>query len=166
MMGTREQLLADTAFLYGRSSRVLDQLRLQVWDSLGIALPQLRILFRVRARPGIDLRTLADELNISPSAASQQVDKLVERGLLSRTPAASDRRRLRLELTELGTNATRAISRSAHAYLQAVLDALSDDELDAMHRLLDKVILAAESVPSPHALQPEDVEIEKSLRLR
>lgn len=166
MTETRSRLLAETALIYGRSSRVLDPLRLQVWDSLGIALPQLRILFRVRTKPGIDLRTLADELNISPSAASQQVDKLVDRGLLSRSPAESDRRRLRLELTELGTNATRAISRSSHAYLQAVLDILSDDDLNELHRLLDKIIHAAENVPAPHAFQPEDVEIEKSLRLR
>lgn len=164
MSRTHEELLSETITLYGRATRVLDPMRLQVWEGLGIALPQLRILFRVRATPGIDLRSLAAELNISPSAASQQVDKLVERGLLTRTQVRSDRRRVSLELTELGRDATRALSRAARGYLESVLGNLSDDELRDLHRLLDRVLTAAATLPVPHGFQPEDVEIEEELR--
>lgn len=166
MTESRDELLAETALLYGRSTRVLDPIRLQVWDGMGIAQPQLRILFRIRAKPGIDLRTLAGDLGISPSAASQQVDKLVERGLIERTPDPADRRRLQLNLTDLGRDATRALSRAAHSYVQTILQELDDEDLKVLRRLLEKVLAAAERAPAPTVLQPEDIEIAKSLRRR
>ncbi len=159
----RNNLLADVATLFSRSTRVLDPIRLQVWDHLGIAQPQLRILFRVRANPGIDLRGLAAELRISPSAASQQVDKLVERGLVDRVPDDRDRRRLQLHLTELGTAATRAISTAAIDYVVSLLGDLEDDDLQQFRRLLEAVLSAAEQAPRPSPLRPEDAALEKLL---
>jgi DNA-binding MarR family transcriptional regulator len=147
--------------LFSRSTRVLDPIRLQVWDHLGIALPQLRILFRVRATPGIDLRGLAADLRISPSAASQQVDKLVERGLLERSPDLRDRRRLQLFLTELGTAATRAISTAAIDYVMSLFDSVADDDLLQFKRLLQLLLDTAEQSPRPSPLHPEDAALEK-----
>lgn len=166
MIDTREDLLAEAALLYGRSTRVLDPIRLQVWDNMGIAQPQLRMLFQVRAHPNIDLRSLAGQLSISPSAASQQVDKLVERGLIERTPDPADRRRLQLNLTDLGRAATRALSRAAHRYVQELLQELPDDDLQDLHRILEKILTIAEQTPVPSGLAPEDIELEKSLRRR
>lgn len=166
MIDTRDELLIETALLYGRSMRVLDPIRLRVWDNMGIAQPQLRILFQVRARPDIDLRSLAESLGISPSAASQQVDKLVERELLARTPDPADRRRLQLNLTDLGRAATRALSRASHNYVQEILQGLSDDDLRTFHELLEKILDRADQIPVPSGFAPEDIELEKSLRRR
>ena len=165
MNDRRSEQLLDIAHLFGRSTRLLDPIRLQVWDHLGIAQPQLRILFRVRTNPGIDLRGLASELGISPSAASQQVDKLVERRLLERRPDPRDRRRLQLELTELGKAATRAISGAAIDYVVSLLSELSDEELLTLERVLEMVIKAAEGKPAPSVPQIDDAEL-ASLQLR
>jgi len=161
MNAQREELLSEVATLFSRSTRVLDPIRLQVWDHLGIAQPQLRILFRVRAQPGIDLRGLAAELRISPSAASQQVDKLVERGLIERTPDERDRRRLQLRLTDLGIAATRAISQVAFDYVISLLDEFEDEDLAQFKRLLQTVLDRAETSPRPAPLGPEDAALEK-----
>ncbi len=163
MNDQREALLSEVATLFSRSTRVLDPIRLQVWDHLGIALPQLRILFRVRASPGIDLRGLAAELRISPSAASQQVDKLVERGLLERSPDLRDRRRLQLFLTELGTAATRAISTAAIDYVISLFESVEDDDLQQFKRLLQLVLDTAENSARPSPLRPDDASLEKLL---
>lgn len=149
---TRDDLLHDTAGLYTRAARVLDSVRLQVWESMGVTFPQLRILFRVRGHPGIDVRGLAQGLGISPSAASQQVDKLVARGLLDRREDPDDRRHVRLELTDLGRQAAGEISRASRSHVESVLSALSTDDLSELRRLLDRVVTAAsaaESSPSP-----------------
>ena len=143
MAPSRETLLHEAATLYTRASRVMDPVRLQVWEGMGVTLPQLRILFRVRARPDIDVRGLAAGLGISPSAASQQVDKLVARGLLSRGEDPADRRHVRLDLTESGQQAAGEISRASRSHVEAVLSALSDDELTDLHRLLGRVLAAA-----------------------
>src|SRR3990170_2670354 len=65
---SRQELLDSTTRLYIRAAQILDPLRLQVWEEKGITFPQLRILFRVRAQPGIDLQTLAAGLGMSASA--------------------------------------------------------------------------------------------------
>ena len=151
MSGKREQLLHETANVYGRAARILDPVRLQVWESMGVTFPQLRILFRVRARPGIDVRGLAEELGISPSAASQQVDKLVARGMIDRREDPDDRRHVRLELTELGAQAAGEISRAMHEHIEASLARLSDDDLTHLRALLERVIAAYAALPASPA---------------
>src|SRR5689334_16503672 len=95
----RDELMADATLAFARASRLLDPLRLHVWEEMGITFPQLRILFLVRRDPGSDLRSLAERLDVGTSAASQQVDRLVDKGLLSRLEDPEDRRRLRISLT-------------------------------------------------------------------
>ena len=135
----RDALVKETAVLYGRVARLLDPVRLRIWEEQGITFPQLRILFRVRMNPDIDLRSLADGLGISPSAASQQVDKMVERRLLLRSEDPQDRRRLRLQLTPYAEESVGAYSRTASDYTSRVVSKLSDEELADLRRLLTKL---------------------------
>ncbi len=144
MAQTREALQDETVFLYLRATRLLDPLRLQVWEEMRITFPQLRILFQVRNNPEIDLRTLASRLGISTSAASQQVDKLVERSFLNRSEDPADRRRVRLQVTEEGQQITGEISRATHSYLVSVFTGLTSEELSALHRSLSRVLEAAD----------------------
>ena len=137
----REALLHDTTSRFIRAVGILDPVRLQAWESMGITFPQLRILFRVRRQPGIDVRGLASALTISPSAASQQVDKLVTRGLIHRSEDPEDRRHVCLELTDLGLQAVGEISRSTRSRLGTILSGLADDEIADLHRLLDRVLV-------------------------
>ncbi len=143
MAGEDGTLLQETASVYARAARLLDPVRLQVWEAMGISFPQLRILFRVRNQAGIDVRSLAAAMGISPSAASQQVDRLVERGFLDRSDDPEDRRRVRLELTDLGRQASGEISRAARGHVASVLATLSDDELRQLKSLLERVLSRA-----------------------
>ena len=145
MNETDNNLMRETVTRYAKAARLLDPMRLQVWEEMGINFPQLRILFRVRSHPGIDLRSLAEQMGISASAASQQVDKLVERDLLLRQDDPEDRRRLSLELTERGQQATGEISRASHSYVESALSCLTDDELEDLHRILGRVLANAPS---------------------
>jgi DNA-binding MarR family transcriptional regulator len=144
-----DNLMRETVTLYARAARMLDPMRLQVWEELGINFPQLRILFRVRSHPGIDLRTLAEQIGISASGASQQVDKLVARGFLMRQDDPDDRRRLSLELTERGQQATGEISRATRTFIESALSVLTPDELADFHRLLGRVLASAGTALTP-----------------
>jgi DNA-binding MarR family transcriptional regulator len=146
-----DELIHETAILCGRVARLLDPVRLRVWEERGITFPQLRILFRVRLNPEIDLRSLADGLEISPSAASQQVDKLVERGFILRSEDPQDRRRLRLTLTSQGEEAAGEYSRAAIDYSTRVVSTLPEDDLRDLRRLLGTLIeLNTPPPPLPH----------------
>lgn len=143
----RATLEKETAVLYGRVARLLDPVRLRIWEEQGITFPQLRILFRVRMNPDIDLRSLADGLGISPSAASQQVDKLVERKLLLRSEDPQDRRRLRLQLTPHAEESVGAYSRTASDYTVRIVSKLNDADLHELRRLL--TVLSELNTPPP-----------------
>ncbi len=145
----RDQLTADAASAYARASRLLDPLRLQVWEDLGITFPQLRILFLVHHRPDRDLRSLADRLSIGASAASQQVERLVERALLTRREDTEDRRRICLELTPRGIEAVESISAVSREYLSALFANLTDDQLQTLTGSLRLLIEAAASIAPP-----------------
>ncbi len=132
-------MVKETAALYGRAARMMDPVRLRIWEEQGITFPQLRILFRVRMSPGIDLRTLAEGLAISPSAASQQVDKLVERELIQRSEDPRDRRRLQLKLTPRAEESLGEYSRTALDYSTLIVSKLSDEDLKELRRLLDRL---------------------------
>ncbi len=146
-----ERQLHEVSTLFIRTAGILDPVRLRIWESIGITLPQLRILFRVRANPGIDMRSLSDTFKISPSAVSQQVDKLVTRGLIRRTEDPADRRHVCLELTELGQQAVGEISRTTREQVEAVLSQLSEAEIADLRRLLTRVAAAAGIPISKHA---------------
>jgi len=159
MKRNRDERLRDTIGLYIRAVHLLDTVRLQVWEQMAITFPQLRILFRVRAQPGIDLCSLARDLGITASGTSQQVDKLVARGFLLRQEDLADRRRVRLELTELGQQAMGEISRASHSHLEPAFGVLSDAQLGHLARLLDKVLAAGAEV-NPEVAPEEDRESE------
>jgi DNA-binding MarR family transcriptional regulator len=142
--------MADATLAFARASRLLDPLRLHVWEEMGITFPQLRILFLVRRDPGSDLRSLAERLDVGTSAASQQVDRLVDKGLLSRLEDPEDRRRLRISLTEKGNEAVESISAATRDYVHAIFEQFSDDQLRAVGSALASIVDAASSTPQPH----------------
>lgn len=143
--------LERVARLYIRAASALDSVRLHAWESMGLTFPQLRILFRVRDEPGVDVRRLAKRMGISPSAVSQQVDRLVGRGLLHRNDNPEDRRRVVLELTEHGVETTAEVSRAQRARIEGLLGRLSEDELGQLERLLEHLSEGIEAPP----LQPQ-----------
>ncbi|MBM2827099.1 MAG: transcriptional regulator, MarR family [Dehalococcoidia bacterium] len=136
----REALLHDAASAYLRNSRLLDSVRMQAWERMGITLPQLRILFRVRNNPMMDARRLAESLSISPSAVSQQVDRLVTKGLLNRWDNPADRRYVCLEITEEGEQATGEISRASRDLIESILVIFTDKQLANFRKMLFSIL--------------------------
>jgi DNA-binding MarR family transcriptional regulator len=141
---------AVTAF--ARAAVLLDGPRLRIWEEQGLSLPQLRILFRIRQSSGIGGKELAELLGVSASNVTQQVDKLVGRGLVARAERAGNRRFVSLALTPAGEQVAGAYSLAARGYLARVLETLDDAELDQLTDLLTRVVeRAPDPVASPAA---------------
>lgn len=132
---------AVSAFV--QAARLLDGPRLHVWDERGLTLPQLRILFRIRHQPGVGVKDLAQAFAVSTSNVTQQVDKLVARGLVSRTDRPEDRRHVMLRLTAEGEQVAGEISATARGSMRAVLGRLTAEEQDELTRLLHRVLASA-----------------------
>jgi DNA-binding MarR family transcriptional regulator len=69
---------------------------------LGLSGAQLFVLQQLRARPATSLNELADRTHTHQSSVSVVVRRLVERGLVTRTHAAADSRRIELGLSAAG----------------------------------------------------------------
>ncbi len=107
------------------------QLRREL-EPLGITGTQAALLHSIRQNPGIGVRGLARREGVSASAMSTILDRLETAGLVRRTRAADDRRRVGLELTEQGVKVHRSARSRRTAWLAARLERLSPEELAAV----------------------------------
>ena len=64
-----------------------------------LSVAQLNLLMAVRSQPAITVSGLAAALGVSPPSVSVMVDRLVERGLLSRERSRVDRRKVVLRVS-------------------------------------------------------------------
>lgn len=90
---------------------------------------QHQALLAVRAHPGpmaMSVGELADCLMIKNHSALGLVDRLIERGLLSRAPSPLDRRRVLLSLTDAGAEILETISRNNLGQLKSTLPIFTD----------------------------------------
>ena len=128
------------ARLYMQAATLLDPVRFQARERLGVTFAQLRILFYICRQPGVDIRGLAEELGISASAVSQQVDRLVGRELLHRADNPEDRRRVVLALTERGQELTEEVARASQDRIAVLLSRLSKDDMADLQRVLGRLV--------------------------
>src|SRR5512146_1840802 len=71
-------------------------------QKMGISLAQLFVLQQLAERPADSLNELADRTATHQSSVSVVVRRLVERGYVSRTASAADKRRIQIEVTQSG----------------------------------------------------------------
>jgi DNA-binding MarR family transcriptional regulator len=103
--------------------------------------PQLHLLFEIAGRKeeGISVKELAERSSVTPGAITQFVDTLVERGLVAREGDPSDRRIVRLKLTELAKNQFEKFRRVQLASMYKIFDVLDDDEIKQLIKLFTRL---------------------------
>src|SRR3954463_10770361 len=69
---------------------------------MGISLAQLFVLQQLAERPAESLNDLAERTATHQSSVSVVVRRLVDRGLVSRSPSAQDKRRIEIDVTPTG----------------------------------------------------------------
>lgn len=89
-----------------RACHVMGQTLARELQPLDIKPPHLDILVNLYRTPGISQQDLADKLLVGRSNLSMLLPQMEKRGLLVRRGDKRDRRVLRLELTEIGTELT------------------------------------------------------------
>ncbi|HEY1916181.1 MAG TPA: MarR family transcriptional regulator [Streptosporangiaceae bacterium] len=77
-------------------------------------------------------RNLATELGVSKQALSQLIDVLADRGYVTRTTDADDRRRIALELTERGHEVVDAVQRGVDAVDHLLAARATAEQVEAL----------------------------------
>ena len=116
---------------------------------LNISVPQLRSLSFLQKYPGTSASELADYLGVTRATASALIERLVQRQLITRIDDPQSRRRLRLTLTDSGSQQLeqgRAISRKL---LAEALQGLAPVQLANLQEGLRQLQEAFAQVPQP-----------------
>jgi DNA-binding MarR family transcriptional regulator len=83
-----------------RISQAIDQWSRQLWQDFGLTSPQLATLREIAAGKNVSPGTLATALHVSQPTVTGILQRLEERGLVSRVRSAADRRSVVAELTD------------------------------------------------------------------
>lgn len=124
------ELVALNRQVHDRTMRLVGPLPTPV----DLTMQQFRVLGHVLRQPGISGNELGSVLGVSAPTASGLVERLVEKGLITRIDDAGDRRIRRLHPTEAGLDVMRQMDSMFERALGAVLQVLSVDALDLLCR--------------------------------
>jgi DNA-binding MarR family transcriptional regulator len=116
-----------------------------VWEDL--SMKEYDVLYTLSKCPDpIRLSELNRHVLLSQPALSRMVDRLTDRGLVSRSTDPSDGRGIRLALTEEGLAVQRRIGRRhGRAVARAMLSGLTPAELRQLEELCGKLVLNKDS---------------------
>lgn len=89
-----------------------------------LSVPQLHVVRVVRNHQELTMSELAEQLNVSPPSASAMVDRLVEKGALTREHSTEDRRKVVVR-----------ISQQAIKHAEAVEAAIMDLFVDLVQKI-------------------------------
>lgn len=101
---------------------------------------QYAALATVARRPRIDQATLANEIAYDRATITGVVDRLLKKGLLSRTVNEADRRARELQVTEEGAALLQAIEPAVDRAQQAITARLTAREAEQLMTLLGKAV--------------------------
>jgi len=103
---------------------------------------QYAALVRVAGHPGVDQVTLAGLIAYDRTTIAGVVDRLVQKGFLTREVSSRDRRARVLHVTETGQNTLELLSPAVERAQKVMLRGLDDAETDEFMRLLHKAMAA------------------------
>lgn len=105
---------------------------------MGISLAQLFVLQQLAERPADSLNELADRTATHQSSVSVVVRRLVERGLVSRTPSIADKRRIEIAVTPAGRTLLAGAPTTVSMELMAALQRMARDDRETLADLLER----------------------------
>jgi DNA-binding MarR family transcriptional regulator len=100
--------------------------------ALGVGGSQVSLLASIHDKPGIGVGELAANEGTSAPSVCNHIDRLEASGLVTRTRAGDDKRRVGLTCTADGARVLRAVRSRRTAWLAARLRDLPEDQLRAI----------------------------------
>jgi DNA-binding MarR family transcriptional regulator len=121
---------------------------------LGVSMAQLHIMYTLQRTGEMTMSHLADWLNVSLSNATGLIDRLEERGYISRDRVPTDRRVVIVRVTPDGERMLGEVDALSDELLRSVLDRLPASQLrgvaHAISALREAVDSTVESMPNRH----------------
>jgi len=116
--------------------------------STGLSMPQFSILMQLHYRGACGMSEISERFEVSPAAASQLVDKLVQSGLIQREEDPHDRRAKTLNLTGKGRTLIEQGIQERYRWVDQLAEALTTEERTQVSEALNIMTHAAEELES------------------
>ena len=119
--------------------------------SVELTFTQLCTLMTIRDHNDLNLKEIAEITQVSPPSASSMVEKLVELGAITREPGKTDRREVRVSISERGLKAVESLEKGMLTSLTDILDGIGPDNARqwcAVYEKIAEFIAAAEVADS------------------
>jgi DNA-binding MarR family transcriptional regulator len=108
----------------------------------GLTFLRLRLIDRLNEEGPAMMRTLADELRLTPRHMTALVDALEQENLVARRPHPTDRRATVVELTASGCEAANAVLAPSMNAIAGLFDELTAEEMVELEALVGKLLTA------------------------
>ena len=142
---SRRQLIADTASNYMELYIFMQSASMSHWLMFELTFAQARALILLAAKKVLTVSQLAKLLAVGNPTASLLVQKLVERGLVIRTEAQTDRRQTELRLSPKGEEIGAGRRSEREGQWRNWLNRLDDETLAGLARGLDALLVVAQA---------------------
>lgn len=112
----------------------------------GLSMPQFSILMQLYYRGICGMSEVSERFEITPAAASQLVDKLVQSGLIRREEDLQDRRAKSLKLTDKGKQLIQEGIEERYRWVEPLVGTLTADERAKVNEALMILTKASQEV--------------------
>jgi DNA-binding MarR family transcriptional regulator len=141
----REELVVQIIEAQRRMNRVIRERTLDSWVKLNLTIPQLKSLFYISRHGKVNASGLASGIRVTPANVTGIVDRLIEQGLLTRTPDPDDRRISWLRVTDSGKTLINDLREGRAQEMRRTLGKLNEEELSIVAHGFELVAAAAEA---------------------
>ncbi|MBC3767001.1 MarR family winged helix-turn-helix transcriptional regulator [Neptunicella marina] len=111
-----------------RVIRAIDLYSKKLSKESGLTTPQLIVLQEISVNSGIMVRQIAENINLSSATVTNILDRLESRQLILRERSTTDKRKVGIWLTELGTEAIKQAPRPLQDHFIKRFEALDEWE--------------------------------------
>jgi len=117
--------------------------------SAGLSMPQFGLLMQMHHKGDCGMSEVSERFDITPAAASQLVDKLVQGGLVQRVEDPNDRRAKLLNLTEKGRELIQQGIQERYRWVDELGSKLSAEERTQISEALNIMTRVAQELEEP-----------------
>ena len=117
--------------------------------SAGLSMPQFGLLMQMHHKGDCGMSEVSERFDITPAAASQLVDKLVQGGLVQRVEDPNDRRAKLLNLTDKGRELIQQGIQERYRWVDELGSKLSAEERTQISAALNIMTRVAQELEEP-----------------
>jgi DNA-binding MarR family transcriptional regulator len=115
----------------------------------GLSTPQFSLLMQLHHRGTCGMSQISEQFGVTPAAASQLVDKLVQHGLIQREEDPQDRRAKSLNLKDKGKELIQQGIEQRYHWVESLVGQLNADERAKVSEALEIMTEAIRKMEAP-----------------